>query len=209
MNGVDGSLRDSAPDHPERPARPGATPQAGAPTVGDERMSDPSSRRETSVGRGVQVRAGDTPASARGQFPRPLVVKLGGRALDAPGALSECAAALREAGSSGPSARALLVVHGGGAEVTAWCARLGVEARFADGLRVTDASTLEIAAAVLAGLANKRLVAALRARGLDAVGLSALDNLVKGAAGQAVQNWNAVHGWDEGLGLSDLRGFFP
>lgn len=171
MNGVDGSLRDSAPDHPGSPTRPGATPQAGA----DERTSDPSSRRETSVGRGVQVRAGDTPASARGRSPQPFVVKLGGRALEAPGALSECAAALREAGSSGSSARALLVVHGGGAEVTAWCARAGIEARFANGLRVTDAPTLEIAAAVLAGLANKRLVAALRARGLDAVGLSALD----------------------------------
>src|SRR5262249_30086621 len=51
----------------------------------------------------------------------------------------------------------------------------GIESRFADGLRVTDAATLEVAAAVLAGLANKRLVAALRARGVDAVGLSALD----------------------------------
>lgn len=171
MNEVDGPLRESAPGHPGSPTRPGATPQAGA----DERTSDPSSRRETPAGRGVQVRAGDTPSSARESFPAPLVVKLGGRALEAPGALSECAAALREAGSSGSSARALLVVHGGGAEVTAWCARAGIGARFANGLRVTDAPTLEIAAAVLAGLANKRLVAALRARGLDAVGLSVLD----------------------------------
>jgi len=99
-----------------------------------------------------------------------LVIKLGGRALEAPGALAECAAALH-----GVAGRATLVVHGGGAEVSAWCERAGVRPRFADGLRVTDAATLEIAAAVLAGLANKRLVAALRARGLDAVGLSVLD----------------------------------
>ena len=99
----------------------------------------------------------------------PLVVKLGGRALDAPGAASEFAEALAALG------RPAVVVHGGGAEVTQWCLRLGLEARFADGLRVTDATTLEVVAAVLAGLANKRLVAALRARGVDAVGLSVLD----------------------------------
>ena len=44
-----------------------------------------------------------------------------------------------------------------------------------NGLRVTDPATLEVATAVLAGLANKRLVAALRAAGVDAVGLAALD----------------------------------
>src|SRR5262249_30931932 len=83
--------------------------------------------------------------------------------------------ALREAADHGRSARGTLVLHGGGAEVTAWCMRAGLVPRFADGLRVTDPDTLEIAAAVLAGLANKRLVAALRAGGLDAVGLAALD----------------------------------
>lgn len=114
---------------------------------------------------------------ARGREPvtAALVVKLGGRALEAPGALAECAVALREAAAAGAAARPTLVVHGGGAEVTAWCTRAGLEPRFADGLRVTDAPTLEIAAAVLGGLANKRLVAALRERGIDAVGLSALD----------------------------------
>lgn len=100
---------------------------------------------------------------------RPLVVKLGGRALEAPGAAAEFADALAAL------ARPAVLVHGGGAEVTQWCLRLGLESRFADGLRVTDAATLEVVAAVLAGLANKRLVAALRARGVDAVGLAALD----------------------------------
>ena len=101
-----------------------------------------------------------------------LIVKLGGRALEAPGALAACADALLGAVAAGTPT---LVVHGGGAEVSAWCERAGVPPRFADGLRVTDPATLEIAAAVLAGLANKRLVAALRARGVDAVGVSALD----------------------------------
>jgi N-acetyl-gamma-glutamyl-phosphate reductase len=38
---------------------------------------------------------------------------------------------------------------------------------------------------------------------------AAIDNLVKGAAGQAVQNLNLVMGWDEGRGLSTLRSFSP
>jgi len=99
----------------------------------------------------------------------PVVVKLGGRALESPGAgaqLADDLVALR--------GRALLV-HGGGAELSEWCRRLGLEPRFVEGLRATDPPTLEVAVAVLAGLANKRLVALLRAGGVDAVGLSALD----------------------------------
>lgn len=99
----------------------------------------------------------------------PVVIKLGGRALEAPGASEQLAEGL--AGLRCPQ----VLVHGGGAEVSAWLTRAGIEPRFADGLRVTDEPTLEIATAVLAGLANKRLVARLRAAGLDALGLSALD----------------------------------
>jgi acetylglutamate kinase len=111
------------------------------------------------------------PASeaASGAARIPVVVKLGGRSLEAAGAHDELAADLARL------AGARLLVHGGGAEVTDWCARAGVVSRFEDGLRVTDADTLEVATAVLAGLANKRLVARLRARGIDAAGLSALD----------------------------------
>jgi acetylglutamate kinase len=98
-----------------------------------------------------------------------IVIKLGGLALEGEGALAELARDL-----SGLAGRAV-VVHGGGAEVTAWCARLGLEARFEGGRRVTDAATLEVATAVLAGLANKRLVAGLQAHGVNAIGLAALD----------------------------------
>lgn len=117
-----------------------------------------------------------TPARTRPAPGGPVVVKLGGRALEANGGAGPGAAALRElaAGLAALSGE-LLLVHGGGAEVSAWCGRLGLAPRFDDGLRVTDAGTLEVAAAVLAGLANKRLVALLRAHGVDAVGLSALD----------------------------------
>jgi len=101
----------------------------------------------------------------------PIVVKLGGRALDAPQALPELAADLAALGAP------VVLVHGGGAEVTRWCERLGIAPRFEHGLRVTDPATLEVAVAVLAGLANKRLVALLRAHDLDAVGLAALDSI--------------------------------
>ncbi len=98
-----------------------------------------------------------------------IVVKIGGRALESPAAAAELAADL--AALHVPA----VLVHGGGVEVSAWCARLGIEPRFLDGLRVTDEPTLEVAAAVLGGLANQRLVAILREAGVDAVGLSALD----------------------------------
>lgn len=97
-----------------------------------------------------------------------MVVKLGGRALETPGAEREFA---RDASRlEGP----MVLVHGGGGEVTAWCERLGLGARFEDGLRVTDLETLDVAAAVLAVLVNQRLVARLREAGLDAVGISAV-----------------------------------
>jgi len=101
--------------------------------------------------------------------PAPVVIKLGGRALESPQALAGFAAEV--AAVRGP----LVLVHGGGAEVSAWLERLAIAPRFEHGLRVTDAATLDVVAAVLAGLANKRLVASLRTRGVDAVGLSVLD----------------------------------
>ena len=101
--------------------------------------------------------------------PAPVVIKLGGRALEAGPAVAELAADLARL------AAPAVVVHGGGFEVSQWCERLGIAPRRVDGLRVTDAGTLEVVVAVLAGLANKRLVAALRHHGLDAVGLAALD----------------------------------
>jgi acetylglutamate kinase len=99
----------------------------------------------------------------------PVVVKIGGRALEGAEGAAELAAALQAL------AAPAVLVHGGGAEVSDWSRRLGLAPRFIAGRRVTDAATLEVAVAVLAGLANKRLVAALRAAGIDAVGLAALD----------------------------------
>ena len=69
----------------------------------------------------------------------------------------------------------LLVVHGGGPEVSRWSERLGLEPRWLGGLRVTDAETLALAEMVLAGRVSKALSAAITAAGVPALGLSALD----------------------------------
>lgn len=71
-----------------------------------------------------------------------------------------------------------VVVHGGGDEVDRWGARLGIEAHTRDGLRVTDAATLDVAVAVLGGLINTRLVAAFRIAGRRAVGLTGVDGSI-------------------------------
>ncbi len=68
-----------------------------------------------------------------------------------------------------------VVIHGGGPEITAMLRRVGKETSFRDGLRVTDAETMEITQMVLVGKVNKELVSMLQARGGSAVGLSGLD----------------------------------
>jgi len=68
-----------------------------------------------------------------------------------------------------------IVVHGGGPEVSSMSKRLGLESRFVDGLRVTDAATMEIAQMVLIGKTNLEIVTHLGRHGAKAVGLSGHD----------------------------------
>lgn len=68
-----------------------------------------------------------------------------------------------------------VVVHGGGPEVSALSKRMGLEARFVDGLRVTDAPTMEIAQMVLVGKTNREIVTHLGRHGIKAVGISGQD----------------------------------
>ena len=70
---------------------------------------------------------------------------------------------------------ALIVVHGGGSSVTDWLKRLGVTTKFVKGERVTDLPILEVATAVLAGLVNKEITAAINLKGGKAVGISGAD----------------------------------
>jgi acetylglutamate kinase len=68
-----------------------------------------------------------------------------------------------------------IVVHGGGPQISALMAKLGKETEFVDGLRVTDAETVEIARMVLKGQVNPQLVAAINVHGRFAVGISGVD----------------------------------
>jgi acetylglutamate kinase len=67
-----------------------------------------------------------------------------------------------------------IIVHGGGKEISRWVGKVGMEARFVNGLRVTDKDTMEIAEMVLAKV-NKDLVTKVQALGVKAVGISGKD----------------------------------
>jgi acetylglutamate kinase len=68
-----------------------------------------------------------------------------------------------------------VIVHGGGPEITEYMERLGLEVRFHEGLRVSDAETVEVARMVLLGKLNSDIVQRLNAHGQPAVGLSGQD----------------------------------
>jgi acetylglutamate kinase len=73
-----------------------------------------------------------------------------------------------------------VVVHGGGPEINQWLERLGIEPQFKNGLRVTDAATMEVVEMVLVGRVNKDLVLRITQAGGTAVGLCGKDaNLLR------------------------------
>ncbi len=84
-------------------------------------------------------------------------------------------AALSKAIKSAAQKVRLVIVHGGGREIDAALAQVGIPKRQVDGLRVTDAETLNIVVSVLAGAINTRFVAAINAVGGKAVGLTGAD----------------------------------
>jgi acetylglutamate kinase len=69
----------------------------------------------------------------------------------------------------------VVVVHGGGPQIGELLARLGIESRFVEGLRVTDADTLDVVRMVLVGKVNRELVSAMNVHGPLAVGVSGED----------------------------------
>ncbi len=101
-----------------------------------------------------------------------VVVKVGGAAMHSAGLAASFAEDILLLQSAGIHP---VVVHGGGPQVTHYSARLGIETTFVDGLRVTDAETLDVATMVLVGKLNTEVVATLVAGGVGAVGLSGVD----------------------------------
>src|SRR5688572_27049590 len=98
----------------------------------------------------------------------PIVLKLGGELLEDPERVAALASTISKLSRHTP----LVIVHGGGREIDAALAREGIEKRQIDGFRITDEPTLDVVVSVLAGLVNTRFVAALRAAGVPAVGLT-------------------------------------
>jgi acetylglutamate kinase len=101
-----------------------------------------------------------------------VVVKYGGHAMGKP-ELSECFAkdiVLLEQSSVKP-----IVVHGGGPQIGKLLQRLNIQSEFADGLRITDAATMEVVEMVLAGAINKQIVAEINRFGGRACGISGKD----------------------------------
>jgi len=97
------------------------------------------------------------------------VIKLGGNELDRPGWLDAWASGV--AGAQGP----VVVVHGGGRAISDLSARLGLPVEQRDGLRVTTPGVAAAVEMALGGPVNRRVVAALRRAGVDALGLSGVD----------------------------------
>jgi acetylglutamate kinase len=105
---------------------------------------------------------------------RCVVVKYGGAAMAGGGvdAFVDDVVLLRSVGVD------VVVVHGGGPEISELMARMGKEPVFVDGHRVTDAETMDLVRMVLVGRVNKALVGRINTRGRLAVGLSGEDGLL-------------------------------
>ena len=107
------------------------------------------------------------------------VVKLGGSLMESQPQREKALEAVAARFTAGER---LILVHGGGKRIDALAGRLGLPQRTCHGLRVTDAATLEVVVATLAGIVNKTLVAELHARGVSAVGLCGADGATLPAA---------------------------
>jgi acetylglutamate kinase len=104
-----------------------------------------------------------------------LLVKLGGTLLDSAASrdsLADQIAAERARGTE------IVVVHGGGKQMTRYLAERGIESRFVNGLRVTGPETIDAVLKIFAGTVNHELVASLNRAGALAVGVSGIDALL-------------------------------
>jgi acetylglutamate kinase len=103
-----------------------------------------------------------------------LLIKLGGTLLDDSNRQADIARQLAQIRRS----HELVVVHGGGKQVTQFLQERGISSHFVGGLRVSDEAVVDAVTSVIAGRVNKRLVSALIAAGATAAGLSGVDGLL-------------------------------
>jgi acetylglutamate kinase len=138
-----------------------------------------------------------------------LLIKLGGTLLDDSDSRSRLARELTDLRNQG---HLLVVVHGGGKQMTRFLGERGVESRFVNGLRVTTPEVLDSVLKVFAGTVNHQLVSSLVETGAMAVGLTGIDALLTeaeqldpalGAVGRPVRSNPAV------LDVLTANGFLP
>ncbi len=98
-----------------------------------------------------------------------FVIKISGHELDDPAYLAEFARVVAQIKDR------VVVVHGGGKTISAMQIKMGIEPQYVDGIRVTDAASLELVEMVLRGSVNTLLVRAFINAGLDAQGMSGVD----------------------------------
>ncbi len=100
---------------------------------------------------------------------QPIVVKVSGHELDDAEFLAGFAAAIRDLDAP------VIVVHGGGKEISTLQQQMGIEPKYVDGIRVTDAASLALVEMALRGSINTRVVRILVGAGVDAQGMSGVD----------------------------------
>ncbi len=164
-----GTAAPSAPGvgAPEMGAPEMGVPGVGAPEMGVPEMGVP----ELTAGAKAGILVEALPYIRR-FWGKTVVVKYGGNALGGGSDLADFATDVVLMRSVGIRT---VVVHGGGPQIGELMARLGKKPEFRDGLRVTDAETLDIARMVLVGKVNRDIVSAVNVHGPMAVGVSGED----------------------------------
>lgn len=100
---------------------------------------------------------------------RLTIIKVGGKVVEEPDSLNNLLDQFKKISGN------KLLVHGGGRTATEIASRLGIETQMVEGRRITDANMLEVVTMVYGGLVNKKIVAALQAREMNAIGLTGAD----------------------------------
>ena len=101
------------------------------------------------------------------------VIKIGGSTLGETDSTFADIASLHKKGSK------VVLIHGGGKEISKWINIQGIEPNFVDGLRVTDKKTLDVAIAVLSGKVNSEIVTEFQNMGVNSVGLAGSSGIIE------------------------------
>ncbi len=101
-----------------------------------------------------------------------IIIKLSGKKIDELSNGSGLITTLKNFTKAGIR---VIIVHGGGKQITHWAEKLGIESKFINGQRITSEEMIEVVAAVQAGLLNKKIVSSLIKNGINAIGVSGVD----------------------------------